>query len=198
MRTFGRAFFWFVPVSAAALLALSAVAHGQSFGAPERFTAFAVQAGDSRSWTGSVDILITRWSTAVERDRLMATLIGEGPDALLAALRDHPPAGTLRAPSGLRQDLRLAWSDPAAGGGRHVTVLTDRPIGFWETAMRPPSIDYPFTIIELQIDRDGDGEGRMWIAASITVDSAGDHIELADYAAAPVRLLSVQSSRLTH
>jgi hypothetical protein len=197
MRTLCRAFFVFVTAIPVALLA-SAAARGQAFGAPERFTAFAAQMGDGRSWTGSVDILITRWSTSAERDRLMAVLLGEGPEALLDALRDRQPAGTLRAPSSLGQDLRLAWTDPVTDGGRHVTVLTDRPIGFWEAAMRPRSIGYPFTIIEMQIDRDGEGEGRMWIAARITVDKAWDHIELEDYASEPVRLMSIRSSRLTH
>ncbi|MFI5178402.1 MAG: hypothetical protein ACHQO8_07565 [Vicinamibacterales bacterium] len=198
MRTLRRAFFVFVPVSAIALLALSTLAHGQAFGAPERFSAFAVQMHEGQSWTGSVDILITRWSTPAERDRLMALLIDEGPDALLDALRGHQPAGSLRTPSSLGQDLRLAWSEPAADGGRHVTVLTDRPIGFWEAMMRPRSIDYPLTIIEMQIDRDGEGEGRMWIAARVTVNSMRDHIELEDYALEPVRLMSIRSSRLTH
>jgi hypothetical protein len=203
MRTLRRAFFMFVPVAsvpvaAVALLALSTLAHGQPFGAPERFTAFAVQTGDGQSWTGSVDILITRWSTSGERDRLMAVLIDEGPDQLLDAVRNRQPAGTMRMPSSPGQDLRLAWSEPAADGGRHVTVLTDRPIGFWEAATRPRSADYPYTIIEMQIDHDGEGEGRMWVAARVTVNSVRDHIELEDYALEPVRLMSIRSSRLTH
>jgi hypothetical protein len=49
-------------------------------------------------------------------------------------------------------------------GGERVVLVTDRRIGFWEAANQPRLIDYPFTVIELHLNRDGEGEGKMSIA----------------------------------
>ena len=42
---------------------------------------------------------------------------------------------------------------------------TDRPISYWETVNRPRVSDYPFTFIELRLNKDGDGVGKLAIAA---------------------------------
>ena len=34
-----------------------------------------------------------------------------------------------------------------------MVLVTDRRIGFWEAANQPRSIDYPFTVIELRLNR---------------------------------------------
>ena len=57
---------------------------------------------------------------------------------------------------------------PGEDGGRRIVLVTDRPISFWEAANQPRSIDYPFTLIELRLNRDGEGEGKMSIATKIT------------------------------
>src|SRR5207244_11194829 len=59
---------------------------------------------------------------------------------------------------------------PLPDGGERVVMTTDRYIGFWEAANRPRSIDYPFTLIELHINANGEGEGKMSLATKITAD----------------------------
>jgi hypothetical protein len=162
----------------------------------ERFTAMAVNMGDP--WpvsAGAVEIVIHRWSTGAERDALVAVLMDRGSDALLNALQDAPAVGYIRTPNSLGYDLHFAGDLPGEDGGRRVVLATDRPIGFWEAANRPRTIDYPFTIIELRLNADGDGEGKMSIAARITGNTRGKLIEIEDYATQPVRLLSVRSQR---
>ena len=46
-------------------------------------------------------------------------------------------------------------------------LATDRPIGFWEATRRPRTIDYPFTVIQMEIDRDGEGKGTLSYATKI-------------------------------
>jgi hypothetical protein len=55
---------------------------------------------------------------------------------------------------------------------------------------RPRTIDYPFTVIDLRVRADDEGEGKMSLFAKITV--RGDTIELEDYGTQPVLLQSVR------
>ena len=160
-----------------------------------RFTAFAVNlGGPGRSSAGTVELAITRWSTAGERDRLMGVLKSKGPEKLLDALNDTPRVGYIRTPDSLGYDLRFAYREPAEDGGEDITVITDRYIGFWESFYRPRTIDYPFTVIELHLNKNGEGEGKMSLATRITADKHGDRVVLENYSAQPVLLQSVRRS----
>jgi hypothetical protein len=169
---------------------------GQTSGAAERFTAFAVNMGNiGPTRSGTVEMVVTRWSTESERGILIAALLDHGPDALLNRLRDIRPVGYIRTPNSLGYELHFAQDTPGEDGGRRVILATDRPISFWEAANQPRSIDYPFTLIELHLNRDGEGEGKMSIATKITGNKEFNLIELEDYATQPVRLMAIRSSR---
>jgi hypothetical protein len=168
----------------------------QTAGTKETFTALAVNMGNFGPATaGTVEIVITRWSTEAERDTLTAVLLDKGPNALLDKLQDARPVGYIRTPNSIGYDLRFARQVPGDEGGRRIILATDRPISFWEAAHQPRSIDYPFTLIELRLNRDGEGEGKMSIATRITVNKKLNLIELEDYGTQPVRLMSVRSVR---
>jgi hypothetical protein len=83
-------------------------------------------------------------------------------------------------------------------GGERVVLITDRRIGFWEAANQPRSIDYPFTVIELRLNRDGEGEGKMSIATKIMLDKKENMITLENYETSPVRLTNVRREKVTH
>jgi hypothetical protein len=69
-------------------------------------------------------------------------------------------------------------------------LATDRPISGWEAFHQPRTIDYPFTLIQLQLDRDGKGVGKASIATKITEDKDGT-IELENFSSEPVMLNDV-------
>lgn len=167
----------------------------QTLGQPEEFTAFAVSTGGvvAGSGAGTVQISITRWSTEQERQRLIETLQTKGPNALLEALRDTRSVGTIRTPDSLGYPLHYAHQAPLEDGGRRIVIATDRPISFWEQVNRPRTVDYPFTVIQMQIGADGTGEGRMSIATRVIAHDRV--IELENYDIQPVMLKQIRSEK---
>ena len=174
------------------------VLRGQTPGRPERFTAFAVNTntiGPSR--TGGIEIAVSRWSTDAERNRMMTTLLDKGPQALLQILQRARRVGYIRTLNSIGYDLHFAQTLPGDDGGRRVILATDRPIGFWEASHQPRSIDYPFTLIELRLNSEGVGEGKLSIATRITGNRETGVIELEDYAWQPVLLMNVRAHNTT-
>jgi len=181
---------------AGAVASASALALAQTSGTPERFTALAVNMSNvGRPGAEMVDIVVERWSTDADRDRLIKTLMDKGPEKLLETLQDLPRVGYFRTPNSIGYDLHYARKNPLPDGGERVVLATDRRIGMWEAVNRPRTIDYPFTIIELHLNRDGEGEGKLSLATKITVDKENNTVVLEDYANQPVMLQSVKRER---
>jgi hypothetical protein len=171
----------------AALMAASTLA--QTMGSPERFTAFAVNMGSpGRASSGTVEIVVDRWSTEAERGKLLGTLLEKGPEKLLDVLQSTRRVGYIRTPNSIGYDLHYAHKTPLPEGAERVVIATDRYISFWEARNQPRSIDYPFTVIEMHINRDGEGEGKMSIATKIEADKENNSIVLENYSTQPVLL----------
>ena len=176
----------------AALIAGSSVI-AQTHGEREEFSAAAIVNDNLGSGAGRVIMRVTRWSTEAERTMLASTLL-KGNDALLDALRDMKSVGTMRTPDSLGYDLRYAHQEPAEDGGRRIVLATDRPIGFWEASNRPRTIDYPFTVIQMQIDKNGEGKGTMSYATKII--PRGNNIELENFTTSPVMLTQITAKKI--
>jgi hypothetical protein len=157
---------------------------------PERFTAAAMDT--NRGVAGNVEIQIDRWSTDAERDRLMKALLDKGPDKLLDVLQDAKAVGSIRTPGSLAYDLHFARRTPLPEGGERVVLATDRRISFWEQFNNTRTVDYPFTVIELRLNRNGDGEGKMSLATRITADKENGVIVLENWDLQPVLLRNVK------
>jgi hypothetical protein len=171
-----------------------ALVAAQTHDGREKFTAFAANLDGTAiapAGAGVVEIVVERYSTDAERDRLLKALMEKGPDKLLDTLQSLPRVGYIRTPNSIGYDLHYSRKAPLPDGGERVILATDRYIGFWEAANRPRTIDYPFTVIELRLNRDGVGEGKMSIATKITMDSEKKQIELENYGTQPVLLNNV-------
>ena len=182
-------------IGSALLIAGSAFPSAQTSGEKERFTAIAIVNNARASGAGIVQIDINRWSTAAEREKLLTALKKGGADALLDALQDTRPVGTIKTPDSLGYDLHFAHQTPLPDGGRRIVIATDRPIGFWEATRRPRTIDYPFTVIQMEIGKDGKGKGTMSYATKII--PAGDTIVLENFDTQPVMLTEIKSETRT-
>ena len=182
--------------SVALLLAVVAVAwsSAQTHGTPEEFTAVAIANDEFGSGADRVLIRITRWSTDAERERLVNTLRSNGSGALLDELSDMRSVGTIRTPDTLAYDLRYAHETRGEDGGRQIVIATDRPIGFWEAAGNARTLDYPFTVIQMQMSPEGRGTGTLSYATRIR--AYGNVIELENFSTAPIMLNDIRSKPL--
>jgi len=180
-----------------ACMALLSVANArtsaQTLGEPEDFTAVAIVNNNLASGAGTVLIHISRWSTEMERTSLIDTLQKKGPDQLLDELQDMKSVGTIRTPDSLAYDLRYAHQRPGEDGGRQIVLATDRPIGFWEAVHQPRTIQYPFTVIQMQIGADGKGKGTLSYATKIVAHN--NVVELENFATQPVMLTEIKSQK---
>jgi hypothetical protein len=190
-----------VTLTAAALTAgIPGVAARET--AVEEFTAFAINTnsrptGPNRPTTASLSITIERWSTDEERDQLMAIVKEQSDvrrmnDALLAALQRLPRVGRMRESNTLGWDLRYARQTPLDEGGRQILIGTDRPIPFWEARDQPRSFDYRFTILDMRLDKEHQGEGKMLADTRLVIDRRTNGLVLEHYDTQPVRLNQIR------
>ncbi len=162
----------------------------------ETFTAFAINM-NSGPKTATVDIRIERWSTDAERQTLLSILTEEkdkyrANQALLKALQKMPKAGYIRTPNTLAWDLRYARQNPMEDGSRQIVVGTDRPVGFAEARNQPRTMDYPFTVIEMRLNKEDKGEGKMLAGTQLYIDPKTKNLVLENYGQQPVRLNEIK------
>ena len=182
-----------VAAALAAIVTIAVPAAQSNMAQPEKYTAFAVDTSTmtTSARTSQVDIVINRWSSDADRDRLLAVFRDKGQDALLTELQKLPKVGYINTPGSLRYDLHFARQRDEAEGGRTLFLMTDRYIGAWEAANRPRTIDYPFMLIQLQVDKAGQGEGKASVYTKIHEAKDGT-IELENFANQPVMLNQVK------
>ena len=170
----------------------------------EEFTAVAfntntrpTQPQPNRPSTAQLNIRIERWSTDAERDKLLAILkqqhsnIANANQELLRALQQMPSVGSIREATTLAWDLRFARQAPLDEGGRRIVLATDRPMPFWEIVNQPRSADYPFSVVEMHVDKDNKGEGKLLAGTRLFIDPRTSDLVLEHYDLQPVRLTQV-------
>jgi hypothetical protein len=168
---------------------------------PLRLSAFAVNMGGTLRTTGVWDIRITRWTTPDERTRLLSQVVENDPNDLMKALVKLPDHGRISVPSHRGPDphkvvlgwtLHYAWHTPMDEGGHRIVLATDRYVTFEEARANPRTMDYPFTLLEIRLDRNGEGVGKASIATKISFDKKRNTMELENYTIEPVRLNQVK------
>jgi len=161
----------------------------------EAFTA--VAASMQRGQASRLDIVITRWSTDEERERLLTTLQEFGRDKLLDELtKIRPTCGYMRTPQTKGWDLFYCRNKVLPDGSRHVVIATDRYVTLAAAVTNQRSLQYQITMIELHLDKDGKGEGKMVPAAKISWDKEKKKLEIENYQALPIDLKGVKPGKV--
>jgi hypothetical protein len=161
----------------------------------ESFTGFAINMNGGPR-TAVVDFSIERWTSDAERSSLLGIIAEhrDPTDELLRALQELPKVGYIRTPNTLAWDLRYAHQSALEDGGRRIVLATDRPIGFWEARNQPRTMDYPFTLIEIRLDKNSHGEGKILAGTRIYIDK-NKHLVLENYGQQPVRFNEIRPVR---
>jgi hypothetical protein len=196
----------FRPMSAAVAAVMIAgslqVASGQIPELPIRMRMAAVNMSNNLTGAnGILEIRIERWSTPEERTKLLQTVVQKGQPALLSALQDAPVKGRIRIPGWTGADpqnyrtgwnLRYAWHEPQPEGGERIVVAVDRYMSFLEIQNQNKSVDYPFTLVQIHLSKDGKGEGKLAALTMITFNKKSNTLEIENYGTEPVRLSDIR------
>ena len=177
----------------AAGLLLHATAFGQENEKPEQYSAvWSVVGGTAGGTTVPFDIRIKKYNT-FDEIKAYADLVKEkGQDALRSALEKQDlgqlsPVGSVGTPIAVARKL-------VQGDKTIIRVVTARNLSFVELRYSGRSVDYPFTFLELTLDKNGKGTGTAIAAASIKFNKkTGIHeIESLKHGTAYNKLLNVQ------
>ncbi len=173
------------------LLLAGTVAQAQVKGPIERYTATTANVAAAGE---PVTIELLKWSTDADRDKLLSIIAWYGDKEVAGAL---PTVGYLwTGSSAAGYSIRYAYKVAAADGSSRIILLTDRKLGAWSPdAWKPVAAgtpeDRPFSVIELRVNRAGQGEGKTSLTTKTILDPASKSLALENYAAQPVILKGV-------
>jgi hypothetical protein len=176
-------------VAGALALGLTTAARAQTNAAGERFSAVAVDL--DRGTQTPLQIVVDRWSSAADQERLTNVLMTKGADKLLDALQDAPKVGYIRSTESLAWDLHFASRTKGEDGGERIILATDRPMSMSEVWNQSRTVDYPFTVIELHVNDSGDGDGTLSLATKVIPDKENHLVTLENYDTQRIRLQQV-------
>jgi hypothetical protein len=114
---------------------------------------------DTFSSNGRLRVRLMRWSTDDERRQLM-TALGE-PSKLLSALPYVDVVGYLQWPGGLEHSVRYARQTARPDGGADIVMIVERPLWLWWDPTAKWAADQQFTVVQISINNDGIGHGRI-------------------------------------
>ena len=158
----------------------------------EIFEANAVQMGNiATGATFSVQVRVRRWSTPEERVALLTILRDQGQEAARDALADQEETGSVRVGTRLPWPLRYAREVELEGGGRRIIMATDRPIEIIESFRRGRSLDYTFSLVQLDLDAENRGEGVLIVGAELDLDPETNTLTIESADVEGVRLNNV-------
>jgi hypothetical protein len=162
----------------------------------EHFTAkSALMTSAARLTLQPVDIAISRWSTYGNHLALSETLLEKGPAAFMSLLCSLESVGTITAMDAPPVAIRYAWFNEERSGSRRIYLGTDEPVAPAGAYFRRLPKAESLTFIELRINPNGVGEGKLSEVVNLSVDESRNVIELRDYDRRPLHLLRVLSDR---
>jgi hypothetical protein len=151
------------------------------------FTATAVVSDSMGTRNMPVTLVANRFTSVEESRRLGEVLEQGGQGALLSALTGRSDGQLVLG--ALAMPVALVVVEEQGRGYRYL-FLTARRIQVEETTFGEDSLDYPFGIAVFDVDDFGDGEGKLHVAAALSIDADG-HVEIDDYDGEDGRLENV-------
>jgi hypothetical protein len=169
-------------------LMASAAAAGAAAEHADQFTGNLINTQASAHSTQPFILGIDHYATNDELQQLAAVLTSKSRYAAREALWKKT-AGFLSIGGRLGYPVAevFAFDTPT---GRTLYAVIDRPMRTFEVQYGTRSSRYPFSVVELNVDRSGRGDGTLIAAAQLRVRD--DKLEVVSLGVQPFRLLKVQ------
>jgi hypothetical protein len=143
----------------------------------------------------SIDIYVDAFTSAEEVMRLLNILNEKGQDGLASEL-ERKDVGRIVTPMGPTNpggNVNIAVARKfKSEAGSVVRLFTARPMSFLERNVGGRSLEHPFGLIELQLDKDGNGQGAVIVAAKVKITKEG-RLELESLGGQYIKITNVRS-----
>ena len=142
-------------------------------------------------------INIYRWSSDAERDEILGVIkdAKSGDRDVAKALRGQEKAGYAFMSGRQGYPLRYAREFKTADGKRQIILATDRPVSFQEAYQDSMAGDFDVTVIILNVDENGKGEGILSVGTEIKWDDQTNKLEPTNMSSQPVKLTNVRPGK---
>jgi hypothetical protein len=98
--------------------------------------------------------------------------------------------GSVAVDGQVSYDVGAVWNIPTEKG-RRIVIVTARPISAFEARNATRSRDYPFSVLQMDLDNRGKGEGTAIPAAKIRPNKSGG-VTIENFATYELRLIGVR------
>src|SRR5262245_32321133 len=182
-----------VVVAVLAFLAAPALAESKKPMADE-FTAVFISMNAPGAMGSPVQMWIEAYTSDDVTTSLAKTLKEKGQQALLNAL-PSTRAGTIRIGTSNGYPLSFARKRVNPDGSQIVFLVSNRPFAGFQPQGGTRIEDYPFGVVELKLDAQGNGEGQIIGAAQLSFSPDNQNLNIASYAVQPGRLSDVKTRK---
>jgi len=140
--------------------------------------------------TVNLNINIDNYTSDQQIQEYLVQLQEEGQDALRKTL-EKVKVGRIAPAAATGTDLSIARVFQTEEG-KVIRLVTARQVSFLEAYRSGRSMDYPFTIMELRLDKDGKGEGSIMGGAKLKFNKEGQ-LDIESYGNQYAKLANVRS-----
>ncbi|MBV8202282.1 MAG: hypothetical protein JOZ15_16805 [Acidobacteria bacterium] len=179
-----------VPALVVAAALGTAIAAGAVAEHPDQFTGNMVNTMAGVRFNQPFILSVDHYADVADVQRLTGTLAAKGQYSLRDELWRQPSAGYLRVGGRLGYPVAAVLSQETPTG-HTLHVVLNRPLSTREVQYYSRSSMYPFTVLEINVDNNGKGEGRLLAAAKMQM--RGDTLEFVSLGIQPVHLLAVRA-----
>ncbi|HYL05529.1 MAG TPA: hypothetical protein VE075_05795 [Thermoanaerobaculia bacterium] len=168
----------------------TAIAAGAVMEHPDQYTGNMVNTVAGARFNQPFVLSVDHYADGADVQRLTGTLAARGQYSLRDELWHERSSGYLRVGGRIGYPVAAVLSQQTANG-RTLHVVLNRPLSTREVQYFTRSSKYPFTVLELNVDNNGKGEGRLLGAAKM--EMRGNTLEFVSLGIQPVRLLAVHA-----
>ncbi len=137
-----------------------------------------------KSVTGSV--IVEGYSSDAEAQELAGILKEKGQDGLVSAMSKLKSKGRIALTGTVGNQVEVIRQKPGPKG-RRIILVSNRQMSLPELWNAGRSTSYKFSIVVLDVDADGKGDGLVYYAVKLKFNKSGQ-LELEHYGQAPGRI----------